>query len=206
MEFQAVEKAAEKYSCRHLISGVGPAMTAHVLTRNLEALRNSRPRAILLCGIGGMYAKPGEFSPQVLLAEREVFADFGRCSENAVSSLKIDGKALETAFDLQDSWYRVISRDRILSEDFRTASMATVSCASADMHRADLISRMFDVQVENMEGAAAAMVCRFYDIPLFEFRAVSNIAGETNHAKWHIHQALDLLASEVDRFLGLLYT
>ncbi len=201
-ELAAITPLLERYRCPGLVSGVGPAMTAHMLTRYFEA---SMPQVLLLCGLGGLYSSGSIFEPEVFLAETEFMADLGRCSGQSIQPLEIEEEEIRTCFHPSHRWEAAISPERIASEGFITARMATVSCTSADRRRARLISDLFEVQVENMEGAAAALVCMHYDVCLYEFRAVSNIAGETDRSAWRIPEALESLFAEVDRFLGLLY-
>ncbi len=201
-ELRAIEKVIERYNCTFSISGVGPVETAHRLTRLIEA---ERPDVVLMCGLGGLYCKGNEFEPGVFVAETEILADLGRCTMDGLLPLEIEGQGLEQCFDLSMGW-TMLTKDDLLSQGFSTARMATVSCVSADRARAQYISGLYRVRVENMEGASAALVCSHYDICLFEIRAISNIAGESDHSTWKIETALNRLSEEVDRFLGFLYT
>ncbi len=202
LELAALEGVFKKHHCPVLASGIGPVMTAHVLTRHFEV---SSPDILVLCGLGGLYAEGAGFQPEVLLAETEVMADFGRCTMDSVQGLDIEGEDTKVFFDIASSWEGVLAKEKLVSAGFRLAKMATLSCASGDESRARVIPGLFGVQVENMEGAAAALVCRHYGVSLYEFRAISNIAGEPDHSKWRIKDALDSLCREVDRFLALLY-
>jgi futalosine hydrolase len=60
---------------------------------------------------------------------------------------------------------------------------------------------LFGADVESMEGAAGFAVCNAFNIPVFEIRAVSNIATTRNTASWHVAQALDALKKQfLDRW------
>ncbi len=202
LEFEAVEKVVQKYGCKGIVTGVGPVKTSHILTRHVEV---ERPDIVLLCGVGGLYSNRKDFGPRVFVAETEILADFGRCSKDFISPLEIGGQNIDQSFELSESW-QFFTVEELAGAGFTTARMATVSCVSANRERALYISELYNVQVENMEGASAALVCSHYGISLFEFRAISNIAGDIDHSKWKIKSALASLCREVDRFLGLLYT
>ncbi len=202
LEFFAIKGVLDKYGCPGLICGIGPVMTAHVLTRHFDA---SSPEILLLCGLGGRYSAQDHFDARVFLADKEILADLGRCAGDSIKPLHIVGEELETSFSLSEKWESALNQDLLVSEGFHPAAMATVSCVSASRQRASLIKEYFGAEVENMEGASAALVCRHYDVVLYELRAVSNIAGEADHSRWRIQDALNSLSLEVDRFLALLY-
>ena len=203
LELNSVRSVLHKFHVRGVVSGVGPAMTAHMLTRYFEA---STPTLLLMCGLAGKYSRAADFEPEVFIAETEVFADLGRCGADSITPLEIEGRRIETFFPLSDHWGSLTSPRKLAAQGFNIAAMATVSCVSADRERAERIAAGFNVKAENMEGAAAALVCSRYDVRLFELRAISNIAGETDPSGWLINEALDSLSMEVDRFLRFIYT
>jgi len=54
-------------------------------------------------------------------------------------------------------------------------------------------SRMFDADIENMEGAAGISACMAYRVPVFEIRAVSNMATTRDRESWKFNEALAAL-------------
>lgn len=56
-----------------------------------------------------------------------------------------------------------------------------------------LRSRTFDADIENMEGAAGIAACMAYRVPVFEIRAVSNMASTRDRASWKFNEALAAL-------------
>lgn len=52
---------------------------------------------------------------------------------------------------------------------------------------------------EDMEGFAVAMACRLEGIPCSIVRGISNVAGDRNHDRWQIGQALQSVANEIYR-------
>ena len=58
-------------------------------------------------------------------------------------------------------------------------------------------SRMFDADIENMEGAAGISACMAYRVPVFEIRAVSNMATTRDRESWKFNEALAALRQAV---------
>ena len=58
-------------------------------------------------------------------------------------------------------------------------------------------SRMFDADIENMEGAAGISACMAYRVPVFEIRAVSNMATTRDRESWKFNEALSALRQAV---------
>ncbi len=79
---------------------------------------------------------------------------------------------------------------------------ATVSTGAG----ADSISQAYALrsgaQIETMEGAAIAAVCRRFELPFAQLRVVSNRTGDRNHGAWDLDGALAKLDEALARVLG----
>ena len=64
--------------------------------------------------------------------------------------------------------------------------------------------RTVPADVETMEGAAFFESCLRYGVSFAEVRAVSNLVGETDHAKWDIPLALKNLQQALETLLNVL--
>ena len=73
----------------------------------------------------------------------------------------------------------------------RRGTFVTVSCVSGTSRRGDLLARQHQGLCENMEGAAAARVCREFGLPFLELRCVSNLVEERDLRKWRLREACD---------------
>lgn len=182
-----------------LVCGIGPAATAFALTRFLE--RNPL-RAVLLCGIGGRYPRSSLGIGDVALAESEIFADLGRCAKSGIEPLNLSDETPRIHFPLKEVALQVLGT---VPSDISFVPMATVSCASGTTERADLIARNTGAWAEDMEGAAAALVCTEYGVPLIELRAISNVAGDPDRSNWRIDEAL-ARAAEAARWILNFFT
>ncbi len=189
MELMAISPVIKEMGIRGFVCGVGPVTTAYNITRFLEKESVS---FVVLAGIGGSYLQKHLYSERIFVAQSEVLADFGRCGPDRIEGLDIEGEYICKHFFLiqqKEDLARAISGSQVL----KLAPMATVSCSSGSIRRANMLARQFGVEIENMEGAAAALICSQYGVRLIELRTVSNLAGDINKLNWNIKGALELL-------------
>ena len=73
----------------------------------------------------------------------------------------------------------------------------TVNCCTGTEELGLSRSRMFNADIENMEGAAGIAACMAYRVPVFEIRAVSNMATSRDRASWKFNEALVVLRQAV---------
>lgn len=69
----------------------------------------------------------------------------------------------------------------------------TVNCCTGTEELALLRSKLFDADIENMEGAAGIAACMAHNTPVFEIRAVCNMATTRDRASWNFQEALAAL-------------
>jgi futalosine hydrolase len=67
---------------------------------------------------------------------------------------------------------------------------ATLDAVTADIDVGAALQRRFDVAIESMEGAAAAVVAARLGVPFAQLRAVSNLVGERDRARWDLSGAV----------------
>ena len=195
LELKPLYNTLKKFHIPHYVCGIGLVSSAFFLTR---LLASTNYRLVILAGIGGIYKKFESDFDKLFLAQSEILADFARCSEDEIESIKIPDLEIEQYFSLKHHLTKYLSR---LSDDFMPVDMATVSCASASFKRASIVQKRYDVVIENMEGASVAYVCKKFQVGLIELRSVSNIAGERNKALWQIDNALKRLTKGVELLL-----
>lgn len=176
----------------HLVTGVGPVETAVRLT---AFLAQSAPplSGVVNIGVAGAYVVEGRDNAQVLdicLAEHEILADFGLCSEIEMQPLRGERLEIEDAFDLDPTLlHRAESLLAAASIPYRRGTFATVSCASATRKRGNMLARSHQALCENMEGAAAARTCRHFGLPILELRCISNLVEDRNLQNWQLQKA-----------------
>ena len=200
-ELKSLESCLHKLGLTNtLVTGVGPGATAHRLTMALS--HGERPAVVVLAGIGGAYPKSGLEVGNVCIASSEIYGDLGRCTGAGVESIILSGgEVIATWFDLIPAWQGIIKAEELENTGVCSAAMATVSCSSASMERADAIASHTGALVENIEGAAAAQSCLSFDIPLLEIRAISNVAGEPDRGKWDMKVAMENLGKAIRKII-----
>ena len=85
----------------------------------------------------------------------------------------------------------------------QNASGATVSASSGYDPIFKKLYHNQDLQIENMEGAAFALVNKIYGINGHQIRSVSNFVGPRDTSNWDIDKALSTLRLEISKFLDL---
>ncbi len=175
-----------------LITGIGPGATALNLTRFLE--RNGK-HTVILAGLAGAFPDTGASPGWLCVATSEAYADLGRCGPDSVEPVRIKGEKIPLFFPLEQHL------DRLLPPGFPdlpgifAGPMITVCCTSGTRTRVEYFRKKFGCVAENMEGAAAAQVCREYDTPMLELRGISNWAGDQDKTNWQIQPALEKLSN-----------
>jgi len=178
--------------CRTLITGVGPVETALRLTRffceNAEHVDT-----VIHFGIGGGYVLPAhKDQPELLdicLAEQEVAGDFGICLEDSVEYLD-SSLAGEIVYALEAS---LVKRCQTIFDqlgiEHHTGVFITVNGITGTRVRGRMLQSRWNGLCENMEGAAAARVCREFSQPYAELRSISNYVGDRDHSTWRLQEA-----------------
>lgn len=171
-------------------TGVGKANAA---AATALAIERTRPRAVLLCGIGGAYRGAGLAVGDVALATAEVHLDTGVGFGEAWRGMDELGFALVEGpparfnrFDLDDARVRALAR-RL---GVHACTFGTAEAVTADAIQAEALQRRHGVCVESMEGAAAAQVALALGVPFLEVRGISNEVGDRERDRWDVPAAV----------------
>lgn len=78
-------------------------------------------------------------------------------------------------------------------QKLKSAVGVSVNCCTGTEEQGLLRARMFDADIENMEGAAGIAACMAHNMPVFEIRAVCNMATTRDRASWKFQEALSAL-------------
>lgn len=164
-----------------LCTGVGPVNAAHALTL---AIVGSRPRSIVVCGIGGAYPDSGLAIGDVACAESECYGDLGATSPGGFLDMRALGFPLVAG---PPPIYDVIPL-QLFPAARRVRFVTMSSCTGIDAAGRAVAARTGGA-VENMEGAAIAQVAAIHGIPAGEVRGISNIVTDRDTAAWRIKDA-----------------
>ena len=169
--------------------GVGKSSAAAKLAVELAA---TQPEAVLIFGVCGAHRVEG--TPDRLkvgdlcLTDSDLLADEGAMTEDGFSSLADLGIGEVGPFKADPELTRAAAE---ILGGIPTVSAATVSTCSATNELAQTSYQRTKSFIESMEGAAAALVCRRYDIPFLQLRCVSNFTGDRQSAQWNLDLAAD---------------
>ncbi|PZA08527.1 MULTISPECIES: futalosine hydrolase [unclassified Meiothermus] len=181
-----------------LEGGIGKVNTAMTLAAFAQRHRVERA---LLFGIAGAYAESGLQIGDAVLAEREIQADLG------IKDGGMKGMGFPTLVVGPLRFHNRFPLDQAFTGELRATldlplrSFLTRDLVSENPTEARELSRQWEADVENMEGAAFAQACLWLGIAGAELRAVSNIAGVRDKAQWRVRQAVEALEAALGRLL-----
>lgn len=177
-------------------SGIGAVNTAHALTCALQALQ---PALVLQAGVGGAYPAAGLGIGDVALASEENYGDLGVRTPAGWQSAELIGiPVLQQEFPFFNRFpldpAQVARAARILLDGsweggrpaLRSGPFVTVQECSGLASLGEERAVRFAAVCENMEGAAAAHLCRLYRIPFLEVRGISNLVEDRRREGWNL--------------------
>lgn len=200
MELAPLRAALASFShLDFLVCGVGPTAAAAGLAAYLAACRQPLS-GVIISGVAGAYPSPDSslekpgYPLQLLdicLARREILADFGVAAPHGADPLT--GKGLDGTREFvldADLCQRARTLLQNRGVDARKGVFLTVNAASSTLERGLALARRHRAICENMEGAAAALVCRSFSVPLLELRCISNLVENRDLSRWRLARAI----------------
>lgn len=162
--------------------GIGKAAAAAAISRRLAT--GTRPDVVVLFGVAGSYHEDLQVG-QVCVVAEDCLADEGAATESGFRSLVDLGLPGKTGFAM-DARRTAIAGDRLGVPAVRAATVST--CSAEDALAATLAKRT-GAAVESMEGAAVALACEAWEVPLVQIRCVSNRTGDRSRGGWDLAAA-----------------
>lgn len=186
--------------------GVGKVAAA---TRTAESLRRRErdgraARAVLLFGIAGAYparhradgAPPAAIGELCVVAE-DLLGDEG--VETPDGFLDLGAMKLGDCGPFRaDDRLTADAAGRLGAPLVRGVTVS--SCSGVD-ERSQRLAERTRGDVETMEGAAVAFVCRQLELPLLHVRAISNWTGDRDRGEWNLGRAVDRVQTAVRRLM-----
>lgn len=191
--------------------GVGKVAATMGLYSLLVGLEAAQPvRGVLLCGIAGAYPERLRTGPLpvrlggVCIVGSDVLADEGVAT--AEGFLDLGAPTAGHGQRLLDTG-PFPANPRMAGDAAKHLGVAivrgaTVSTCSGTDDVARLLHRRTHADVESMEGAAIAAVCRRREVPLLHLRAISNWTGDRDRGAWNVGAAVDALREAVQRLFA----
>lgn len=181
--------------------GVGKVAAA---VRCAELLNHRESvRAVLLFGVAGAFpARHRQIEPAVGVSDLVVVREDMLGDEGVATP---DGFLDLGTMQLGDCG-PFVADPRLVREASERLSAPLVrgvtvsSCSGTDASSESMYARTH-ADIETMEGAAVAFVCRQRELPLLQIRAVSNWTGDRGRGEWSLGDAVDAVQRAVRRLM-----
>ena len=173
------------YAC---ILGMGILNFATNLTYLLASVKQQKIQisGVLILGVCGAYPDRGINVLDVVRVDSECVGDMGYQEKDGTFS-PFPSSVRATA----------VEHAPVHLQKLKSAVGLTVNCCTGTEELGRMRAKMFDADIENMEGAAGIAACMAHNTPVFEIRAVSNMATTRARASWKFNEALAALRQAV---------
>lgn len=182
--------------------GVGKAAATYGAAEAIR--RRADVRAVLLFGVAGAFparhrsdAPPVEVG-DVAVVTSERFGDEGVETPDGFLDLGAMGLGDVGPFGADR---RLSDAARALLDCPGVRGVTVSACSGTEAASARTLDRSGGADVETMEGAAVAYVCRQHELPLLHVRAVSNWTGDRDRGAWNLGAAVDAVQRAVRRLV-----
>lgn len=179
-------------------SGIGKVNCAAALV----AAASAPPSAVLQVGVAGAYPGAGLAPGAVVVAHSEFDLDLGvgrGAPWQGVESIGLPALPGSAGNRLQLDAALVAAVSA--AADARPAAFATSDTVTADRGAAAELAARHGLEVESMEGVAAAQVSARLGLPFAELRAISNVVGDRDRADWSLEEAITAVCLAAERAL-----
>jgi futalosine hydrolase len=186
---------------RIVVTGPGIINTVQSITACME---NARPSLMLQAGCGGGFRQHGMRIGDIAVATAEVDVHLGietgkhnkPLLEMPFPLLEIDGKALKEKYSLdmnmaETAFLRLKTVYEPQGVSVFKGSFITGSTVTGSEERAAFLFKTYSPCMESMEGAGAAFLSHYYQVPFLEIRCASNMVGKRELSKWDLPLACD---------------
>ena len=175
-----------------LVPGVGIPATVYHLTKKLL---QERYDLVIQAGIAGSFSKKIK-NGKVVAVEEDAFADIGAEEKKQFKTIFRMGLGNENEFPFTNG--RLTNPFEILSFlSLKKVKAITVNTITGRKKQIRSLKKIFNAEIESMEGAAFHFVCLQQNIPFLQLRSISNKAGVRDKAKWDISGAVKNLNLEL---------
>ncbi len=193
--------------------GVSAPVAAMRLTRELAramSVDGGLPDLVLLFGVAGAFPdrhleadlRARAPTPELgacAWVSRDAFGDLGVQSESDFLDLEALGLEQPGPFGMHALGAELAARAGLPCLD-----AVTVATGSAREAESRALHQRTGARLESMEGAAVAMVCASFGVPMIQLRSVSNYTGDRVRAAWSLDSAVAAVQDYVCALLPLL--
>ena len=181
-----------KNSTGVLICGVGIPATVYHLTKKLM---QDKYDMVIQAGIAGAFSKKLK-KGEVVVVEQDAFGDMGVEEKRKFKTVFQSGFGDKNEFPFKNGC--LINTSEILTAThLKNVNGVTVNKISDRKNQTRQLKKIFNAEIESMEGAAFHFVCLQQNIPFLQLRSISNTVGERDKTKWKIIDAIINLNREL---------
>lgn len=182
-----------------LVSGVGIPAAMYHLTKKL--LQHNYDM-VIQAGIAGTFTEK-LIKGEVVLVKKDAFADVGVEEDGEFKTLFQLGFSDENKFPFLHGW--LINPHKVLqATHLKVVTAATVNRLSDRKEQTQQIQKVFNADIESMEGAALHYICMEMNIPFLQMRSISNQVADRDKNNWKIKDAIENLNTELIKFVQTL--
>lgn len=169
------------------VTGVGLVNTAFHLTAHLSKHKYDLAVNLGVCGSFTSMLNSGD----VVRIHKDRFGDWGANEQKGFVDVFDMGLEDPNKFPFDGGWIYEQPHPAVPPTHIPTVDAFTVNTVRES--GLELSKYKYDALVESMEGAAFFFVCRQYNLPCLQLRAVSNAVGVRDKSKWKMKDALQNL-------------
>lgn len=178
-----------------LHTGIGMVNTSWHLGRFFQS---QMPEMAIQFGIAGAFPSGPELLDVVEITE-EIFGDLGADSPEGFLDLEKMGFA---HFESKGTtFYNTISQTRSATGLYPRARSVSVNRVTGTAEGVLELKRIWNPDIENMEGAAFFQACMISNVPFRAFRTISNRVEPRNRETWKIKDAISKMNEEMIQLL-----
>ncbi len=172
-----------------LITGVGMVATAFALGKYIT----QNYKLVLNLGIAGSFNKNLKIGT-ILNVTIDVFAELGAQNSDNFITINELGLGNNTYSANHQAFINKV-------DDLTKANGITVNKVHGEQKSINTVIKLFNPDVESMEGAAVFYACNQMQMPCIQIRSISNLVTPRNTANWNIPLANNNLIEWAIKFL-----
>lgn len=179
-------------NCFILITGVGMINTCLSLTLLLSKQKFSYAINV---GIAGSFTKKFKIG-EVVNVVKDTFSEIGVEDDTIFVPFYNINKLFSKGDIILEN---KINRQLIFLnlKKLRKVNAITVNTVHGNIKSIKKVRKVFNPDIETMEGAAFMLVCRKFNIPFLQLKSISNYVEKRNILKWRVNIAINRLNYEI---------
>lgn len=173
-------------------------------------IERHQPQLVINAGCAGAYPGSGLHIGDLAVASVEILGNEGVVTSDGwlgLCEMKLPCVTLDTRRYYNEIPLSHLAAERAmqladyLGVDLTRGRFVTVSTCSGSRSGGEILAQRFSAIVENMEGAAVALVCLRYGVDCLEIRGISNLVEERNVESWDMPRAMKAAQRFVVKYL-----